>query len=78
VVKLPGGVSTPPAPLPPEEVDTANLEAFYRLEGSYIDATLEEIEKRYGSMEAFLRDGLGIDDDTLSRLKESLLSPTYE
>ena len=49
--------------IPPEEVDMTNVQAFYRLEGSYIDGTLEQAVRDYGSMEAYIRDGLGISDD---------------
>ncbi|MEM7144474.1 MAG: tyrosine-protein phosphatase [Verrucomicrobiota bacterium] len=56
-----------------EEVDTTNMEAFYILEGSYIDASLEQAMADYGSMEAFIRDGLGISDEEIAALKQELL-----
>jgi protein-tyrosine phosphatase len=57
----------------PEEVDTTNMEAFYILQGSYIDAALEQAVADYGSMEAYIREGLGITDEELDRLRAQLL-----
>ena len=57
----------------PEEVDTTNMEAFYILQGAYIDAALEQAVADYGSMEAYIREGLGITDEELDRLRAQLL-----
>lgn len=57
----------------PEEVDTTNMEAFYMLQGAYIDAALEQAVEDYGSMEAYVRDGLGISDEEVERLRGELL-----
>jgi protein-tyrosine phosphatase len=57
----------------PEEVDTTNMEAFYILQASYIDAALEQAIEDYGSMDAFIRDGLGISDDEIEELRRQLL-----
>ena len=57
----------------PEDVDTTNMDAFYILEGAYIDAALEQAVKDYGSMEVYIRDGLGITDTELEELKRQLL-----
>ena len=57
----------------PEEVDTTNMDAFYILQGAYIDAALEQAIEDYGSMEAYIREGLGISDVELARLREQLL-----
>jgi protein-tyrosine phosphatase len=59
--------------IPPEEVDMTNVEAFYRLEGHYIDAALERAVEEYGSMEGYIRDGLGITDEEIDRLRTELL-----
>jgi protein-tyrosine phosphatase len=59
----------------PEEVDIKNIMAFYVLEPSYIDASLDEAVKQYGSMENYIRNGLGISDKELARLREQLLEP---
>lgn len=57
----------------PEEVDTTNMEAFYILQGAYIDAALEQAVADYGSMAAYIREGLGITDEELDRLRAQLL-----
>lgn len=57
----------------PEQVDMANINAFYILEPEYIDASLDEAVKQYGSMENYIREGLGISEKELARLREQLL-----
>jgi protein-tyrosine phosphatase len=57
----------------PEDVDMTNVEAFYVLEGGYIDAALQAAEARYGSMEAYIRDGLGISEAEITALRSALL-----
>ncbi len=59
----------------PEQVDVTNMNAFYVLHASYIDASLDEAVKKYGSMGNYIRDGLGITDKELSDLREHLLDP---
>lgn len=59
----------------PEQVDTTNIKAFYILQPEYIDASLDEAVKRYGSMENYIRKGLGISDKELASLREQLLMP---
>jgi protein-tyrosine phosphatase len=63
--------------VPPDAVDTTNMEAFYRLQGAYIDASLEEAVRQHGSMEAYARDGLGLTEAEIEALRDQLLvSPT--
>jgi len=57
----------------PEEIDMTNVEAFYILEGSYIDGTLEQAVQEYGSMEAYIREGLGLTEDEINQLRDQLL-----
>jgi protein-tyrosine phosphatase len=57
----------------PDAVDTTNMEAFYRLQGAYIDASLEEAVQAHGSMEAYVRDGLGLTEDEIEALRDQLL-----
>ena len=57
----------------PEQVDMTNAEAFYILQGSYIDATYDEIMLRYGTFEDYFRDGLGLSDQEIERLRQELL-----
>ena len=59
--------------VPPEEVDMSNVEAFYILQGFYIDGSLDQAVESYGSMDAYIRDGLGLTDEEVKRLKNELL-----
>ncbi len=43
----------------PEQVDVTNMNAFYILQASYFDASLDEAVKKYGSMDNYIRKGLG-------------------
>ncbi len=57
----------------PEDVDTSNMDAFYILQGAYIDGSLEQAVEDYGSMEAYIRDGLGITNEEVEGLRSQLL-----
>jgi len=57
----------------PDEVDMTNTNAFYILESEYIDAALDEAIEKYGSMDNYIKDGLGITDEEIQKLKDSLL-----
>ncbi len=49
------------------------MEAFYILQGSYIDAALVQAVADYGSMGAYIRDGLSITDEEVEVLRKELL-----
>jgi protein-tyrosine phosphatase len=59
--------------IPPDQVDMTNIRAFYVLEAAYIDATLDEIIKEYGSMDRYVRKGLGLSDAEVQQLRDALL-----
>ena len=59
----------------PNDVDMTNVEAFYVLDGSYIDGTLERAIEDYGSMEGYIREGLGLTDEEIAFLRSQLLEP---
>ncbi len=59
--------------VPPSEVDTTNMVAFYILQSDYIDGTLEVILQEYGSMENYLQQGLGLSSEELDVLRQQLL-----
>jgi protein-tyrosine phosphatase len=59
--------------VPLEEVDMTNAEAFFILDGSYIDGSLERAVETYGSIEGYIRNGLGITDEEIERLRDELL-----
>jgi protein-tyrosine phosphatase len=64
--------------VPLEDVDMTNVEAFYVLDGSYVDGALDRAIEEYGSMEAYVRDGLGLTDEETERLRDQLLESTRE
>lgn len=49
------------------------MEAFYLLDGSYIDASLDEMESKYGSVEKYARQRLGLSNKEIAQLRELLL-----
>ena len=49
------------------------MEAFYVLDGSYIDAALDQAVSDYGSTDAYIREGLGITDREIAQLRRQLL-----
>jgi protein-tyrosine phosphatase len=55
------------------DVDMTNIEAFYVLQPDYIDGTLNRIEAEYGSVEAYLREGMGLTDEEIALLRERML-----
>ena len=57
----------------PEQVDMTNINAFYILKGEYIDATRDWILAEYGSIDVYLREGLGLSEADITRLRDSLL-----
>ena len=46
--------------------------AFLGVEAAYLDAALAEVEARHGSVEAYLRDALGVDAARRDRIVERL------
>jgi protein-tyrosine phosphatase len=57
----------------PEQVDMSNYEPMYYVKPEYIDATHQEVIRRFGSMDSFLRKGLGISDEVIDKLRNELL-----
>ena len=57
-----------------DEVDMTNIRAFYILKGDYIDATRDEIMKKYGSFENYATKELGLTRKEISALKDALLN----
>ncbi|MHC4904459.1 MAG: tyrosine-protein phosphatase, partial [Planctomycetota bacterium] len=55
------------------EVDMTNINAFYILESDYIDGSLKQIEQKYGGIENYLKNGLGLSEKEINKLKEILL-----
>jgi protein-tyrosine phosphatase len=59
--------------IPPEQVDMNNMEAFLVQHGSYIDASYDEMVAEYGSVGGYIREGLGLSDQDVQRLRDDLL-----
>lgn len=57
----------------PHQIDMTNVEAFYVLKGSYIDGSLEQAVADFGSMEGYIREGLGISAAEITALRDQLL-----
>lgn len=57
----------------PDPIEAEVIRSFWIAKESYLDAALDEMRVRYGSVAGYLRDGLGIDEQKLSALKETLL-----
>jgi len=56
----------------PAAVDLSKLEAIFYLEPSYFDAMMLEIDERYGSLDAYLEDGLGLGSPERANLRDLL------
>lgn len=59
--------------IPPEKVDMTGYESIFLVKPEYLDAAHDEVIRRYGSMESYLRKGLGISDETINKLRSELL-----
>lgn len=57
----------------PEDVDMTNVEAFMIQDGSYIDATRDEITTKFGSFDRYADEALSLDASVLSELRATLL-----
>jgi protein-tyrosine phosphatase len=42
---------------------------------AYLEIALDEVRRSYGSIEAYVADGLGLDESTRRRLRAGLLEP---
>ena len=57
----------------PDQVDMTDANAFYVLEAHYIDAARDEILKKFGSIDRYVTDGLGLTVDDVQKLRSRLL-----
>jgi len=53
--------------------DPELLRPVLEVRREYLEASLDTIRELYGDVASYLRDGLGIDDETLRRLRANLL-----
>jgi protein-tyrosine phosphatase len=56
-----------------QDLNIRNIEAFYILQDHYIDAVKETIESEYGSIDKYMRKGLGLTQTEIDQLREQLL-----
>ena len=59
--------------IPDDEVDLTNIDAFYILQGEYIDGALKQIEKDYGTIDDYLIKGLRLTSKEIETFRASLL-----
>jgi len=59
--------------IPPEQVDMTAFEGMYLVKPEYLDAARDAVIRKYGSMEFYLREGLGISDEVIHKLRSELL-----
>jgi protein-tyrosine phosphatase len=59
--------------VPAESIDLAPVEALFAARRTYMNAALESIDAEYGSLERYIRDGLGLSPEAQEELQESLL-----
>ncbi|MGC3861572.1 tyrosine-protein phosphatase [Micromonospora chersina] len=55
------------------DLDPAVARPLLEVRPEYLDAAYEEVRRVHGSFDAYLRDGLGITDETLAALRANLL-----
>ncbi len=55
--------------------DPAILLPLLEARREYLEAGLAEIDRRYGDVAGYLREGLGLNDETLTALRTNLLDP---
>jgi protein-tyrosine phosphatase len=59
--------------LPPDQVNMKPYEGLLLVKPEYIDAAHDAVIRKYGSMEAYLKKGLGISKGTIRKLRKELL-----
>ena len=56
-----------------DETLVGEAQAMVGVKGEYLEAAFDAVKREYGSVEAYLRDQLGVSDEKLSRLREKYL-----
>ena len=59
--------------IPAEQVDMTAYESMYLVKPEYIDAARDAVIRKYGTMESYLHQGLGISEEMISQLRNELL-----
>jgi protein-tyrosine phosphatase len=58
----------------PTPIARENLEPALTVRAAYIEAAFAEVDKRYGSFDRYVREGLGLDDAAIDRIRTALLA----
>lgn len=58
----------------PTPIARENLEPVLTVRAAYIEAAFAEVDKRYGSFDRYVREGIGLDDAAIDRLRTTLLA----
>lgn len=58
----------------PRKIDMTNMEAFMIQDGSYIDASHDQVVQDYGTFDTYFRTGLGLTDGEIQQLREQLVA----
>lgn len=58
----------------PTPITRENLEPVLTVRAAYIEAAFAEVDKRYGSFDRYVREGLGLNDAEIDRLRTTLLA----
>jgi protein tyrosine/serine phosphatase len=56
-----------------KDMDRAVWEPLMRVHPDYLNAMFDELMAKYGSVDHYLRERLGVDETQLARLREQLL-----
>jgi hypothetical protein len=59
--------------IPEEEVDLRQIRGLFFVDAEYLGAAHDEATTRYGSIQRFIREGVGWQDADLARLRDVLL-----
>ena len=58
----------------PQEIDMTNMEAFMIQDGTYVDASRDQVVQDYGSFDTYFRAGLGLTDAEIRQAREQLIT----
>lgn len=57
----------------PETVDASTVRGLFFVDAAYLEAARDEMVQRHGSVDGFLREGVGVTDEALAALRDALL-----
>jgi len=57
----------------PEEVDMTPFESMFLVKPEYLEGAREAVIRKYGSVDAYIKQGLGISEEMIKKLRDELL-----